>query len=65
MVNGGSDAFYLLESERNAAGDIVDFRFVFLNPKGKQLIREDRECARPTSSANDTPSYGATGSLNN
>lgn len=38
MVNGGNDAFYLLESVRNAAGDILDFRFTFLNVKGEQLI---------------------------
>jgi PAS domain S-box-containing protein len=38
MIDGGNDAFYLLESVRNAAGDIVDFRFIFLNAKGEQLI---------------------------
>jgi PAS domain S-box-containing protein len=38
MVDGGNDAFYLLESVRDTAGDIVDFRFTFLNAKGEQLI---------------------------
>ncbi len=38
MIDGGNDAFYLLESVRNAAGDIVDFRFIFLNLKGEQLL---------------------------
>jgi PAS domain S-box-containing protein len=38
MVDGGNDAFYVLESVRNTAGDILDFRFTFLNVKGEQLL---------------------------
>ena len=38
VMQSSHDAFYLLESVRSVSGEIVDFRFVFLNEKGAQLI---------------------------
>lgn len=32
------DGFYILESQRDANGDVVDFRFAFLNANGAKLI---------------------------
>jgi PAS domain S-box-containing protein len=36
-------AFYLFDAVRDAAGEIVDFRFVHLNARGAELVSVDRE----------------------
>jgi PAS domain S-box-containing protein len=43
ISESSNDGFYLLESVREAAGDIVDFRFSFLNDKGARLISSTPE----------------------
>ncbi len=40
---GGLDAFYLFEAERDASGRVVDFRFLDLNEKGAAIISRQRE----------------------
>ncbi len=42
-VGGLLDAFYVLEAERDAAGVIVDFRFLDLNRNGARIIGYTRE----------------------
>jgi diguanylate cyclase (GGDEF)-like protein len=36
--NSSSDSFYILESVRGAAGEIIDFRFLFANENGARLV---------------------------
>ena len=36
--NNSHEAFYILQSERNEDNDIVDFRFVFVNDNGADLV---------------------------
>jgi PAS domain S-box-containing protein len=43
VAEGGLDAFFILRSERDARGDIVDFVFVDVNRNGERLIRLPRE----------------------
>lgn len=38
-TNSILDAFYVLQAERNAQGDIVDFRFRYLNDNGARLLK--------------------------
>ncbi len=44
-ANGSLDAFYILESVRDAQGRIADFRFVELNLRGEKLISTPRNAA--------------------
>ncbi|MFT5532751.1 MAG: diguanylate cyclase (GGDEF)-like protein/PAS domain S-box-containing protein [Burkholderiaceae bacterium] len=37
------DAFFILQAERNAAGEVVDFRFSYINENGLQLLGLTRE----------------------
>jgi len=37
-TESGYDAFYILESVRDAAGEIVDFRYTFVNENGAKLL---------------------------
>ncbi|MBD3332070.1 PAS domain S-box protein, partial [candidate division GN15 bacterium] len=36
-------AFYLFDAVRDAAGEVIDFRFVHLNARGAELVSVDRE----------------------
>jgi PAS domain S-box-containing protein len=38
LSESSNDGFYLLESVRDEAGEIVDFRFVFVNERGAALL---------------------------
>lgn len=42
-ANGGIDAFFILESVRDNAGEIKDFRFVFANVNAQNLTRYSAE----------------------
>jgi diguanylate cyclase (GGDEF)-like protein/PAS domain S-box-containing protein len=37
-TEGGYDAFFILESVRDAAGEIVDFRYAYVNTNGAKLL---------------------------
>jgi diguanylate cyclase (GGDEF)-like protein/PAS domain S-box-containing protein len=37
------DSFYILDSVRNLAGDIVDFRFAYINSNAEKLLDKPRE----------------------
>lgn len=37
------DAFFILDSLRNRAGDIIDFRYVYVNSHAEELLRTPRE----------------------
>src|ERR1700693_5913181 len=37
------DAFFILDSVRNRAGDIVDFRYVYVNSHAEDLLNTPRE----------------------
>jgi len=37
------DAFFIFDAVRNAAGDIVDFRFVYVNGHAEELLQSPRE----------------------
>jgi diguanylate cyclase (GGDEF)-like protein len=41
--NRSTDVFYVLASVRNGAGELVDFRFVFVDPNSAQLVSGTRE----------------------
>jgi diguanylate cyclase (GGDEF)-like protein/PAS domain S-box-containing protein len=41
--NNSHEAFYILESERDSQGEIVDFRFVFVNENGAKLVSHTRD----------------------
>jgi PAS domain S-box-containing protein len=38
ISDSSNDGFYLLESVRDQTGEIIDFRFVFVNQKGAELL---------------------------
>jgi diguanylate cyclase (GGDEF)-like protein/PAS domain S-box-containing protein len=40
---GGNNAFFTLESVRDAAGEIVDFRYTFVNARGAKILRTTPE----------------------
>ncbi len=42
-VNGGLDAFFILESVRNSDGSVRDFRFTFANANAQNLTRYSAE----------------------
>jgi PAS domain-containing protein len=46
ISESSNDGFYLLEAVRDVVGEIVDFRFVYLNDKGAQLISTTPESMR-------------------
>jgi PAS domain S-box-containing protein len=46
ISESSNDGFYLLEAVRDGAGEIVDFRFVYLNDKGARLISSTPESMR-------------------
>jgi hypothetical protein len=46
ISESSNDGFYLLESVRDAVGEIIDFRFIYLNDKGARLISSTPESMR-------------------
>jgi diguanylate cyclase (GGDEF)-like protein/PAS domain S-box-containing protein len=43
VSNGSNDAFYILKSERDSQGEIVDFRFIFVNENGANLLSSTQQ----------------------
>jgi diguanylate cyclase (GGDEF)-like protein/PAS domain S-box-containing protein len=59
--DSSNDAFYILESVRDAEGEIVDFRFVFVNAHGARLISNQPETLRGRLLCETYPSERANG----
>jgi diguanylate cyclase (GGDEF)-like protein/PAS domain S-box-containing protein len=59
--DSSNDAFYILESVRDAQGEIVDFRFVFVNAHGARLISNQPESLRGRLLCETYPSERASG----
>ncbi len=60
-AEGSLNAFFIFESERDAQGEIVDFRFIYLNQRAEQLVHRSSDIVIGKSLCEEIPATRTNG----